>query len=421
MKMRVTALSAVVLCLLIGYSHSATIFREGREGDQRTDDIASPVLENQKPSKEILSELRQEAVVEAVEAVAEQKVVEAAEQVEQEVAPLQILRISEPVIVLAQKEVISEVKEDPLVAIVEPEIALRNTEIEPEVAVRNTQVVGEIASDLKNTPVQAVEEVAVPAAAVIVQEHVGEEIVAEEVASLITLKAVPVVKGAVVSEATSENGQAIEEVPVVADEAAPVVKNIPLEEEKPVAVIQTEPNAIVQPVEGSLRQNVVAEGEAPRPTFFQQAQQVLTNNPITQFIANNPLTNAIRGGTTPAPGSAPENDAAPASSTARPGLFAQLFNPSTTAAAAANTSASTTVAPGFIQTAFSNIQNALPQPPNILANFFSGNRETTTTPAAAAPEAERKPVLEDEASSNAIQQAKKKRIAIEQLNVENTE
>lgn len=450
--MRVIVLSAVVLCLLVGYSHTATI-REGREGETVADVEASPVLaviEEQKPvdaPEPIVSETRKvpEVVVEAVEPTVEEKTVEAIE----EVAPVQQQRIAEPVvavedpvaIVIAEKQLVSEIKAEPVVAIVEPEVAVRNTEPEqPDVAVRNGQIDEEIVSELKSTPVQAVEEVDVPSAVV------AEEPTKTEAEEAVAVKSVPVIEpepeqtqpqiAEVPAVAINAKNVATEDVaaevapidPVVAEpeEVVPAVKAVPVEQVAPVAEVaqvvvaapESEVTAEVQPVEGLERQNVVAEGEQPKPTFFQQAQQVLTNNPITQFIANNPIANAIRGGTTAAPGTA-EQEAPASSTTARPGIFAQLFNRDATTTAAPAVAADaqpTTIAPGFIQTAFSNIQNA---PSNIISNLqniFSGNRETTATPAAAAPAAvasvdQRKQEVEvDAPSSNAIDQSKKKRL-----------
>lgn len=469
--MRFAALSAVVLCLLVGYSQAATI-REGREGEPVEVDSAAvvAVIEDQKPIEaspvlEVVSELRREAepsVAEAIEAIVEQKVAEAvvaeqaAEQVE-ELVPLQQLRIVEPVIavqdpvaiVLAETELVSEIKAEPIVSIVEPEVAVRSTEIEPE-----------IVSELKAVPVQAVEEIAIPAAAVFTEEEPIKtetvEAAVEEVAPVIALKSIPLD----VEEEKVPAVQAVE--PVVAEaaaaapaapiapveapiEAAPetnnefakkliteevkpeeekqqeekqeeenIVKKLEVQEVEEVkiesAAVEAEISPEVQPVEGTMRQNS-GEVEASRPTFLQQAQQVLTNNPITQFIANNPIANAIRGGTTSAPGTAEE--AVPAApTTARPGLFAQLFNPSTAApvANAAPEAPASTAAPGFIQAALTNIQSALPQ--NI-QNIFNRNASTTAAPAtpAAAPAAPATiAAIADSPSSNAIDQAKKKRI-----------
>lgn len=403
-----TALTIFVLA--IGYAQCATI-RDGREGDAEiAAEVKQPVLEEVKDVV-VVSELRKEpqAAVETLEAVVEPKAEEAAP-VETEEVVIPVLRnVVEPVvsvqdpvaIVLAEKNEEVKAAEPVVVAIVEP-VAVRNAELETEVV-----------SELKAVPIQAVEEVPEPVEAASVAEP-------EEIAPIVALKSVPVEEPAVVvQEVVAPEVVAIVEEPQPVVPATKSVVVIP-EAQEEVAAVETEikPEE-VEPVEGTQRQNVVAEGETQRPTFFQQAQQVLTNNPITQFIQNNPLTNAIRGGTTSAPGAEDAAAAAAAPTTARPGLFAQLFNPST-AAPVANSAAEeapTTAAPGFIQTAFSNIQNALPQPPNILANIqniFSGNRTNATAPAAAAAaEPARKPEsasIADSPSSNTIDQAKKKRL-----------
>lgn len=430
-------ISAVVLCalvLFVGYSQAATI-REGREDEVvvQAVGLSAAAFEDQQPVVELkepavaVAELRKQAepVVEAVDPVVEQQqLVEeavAVAEIEQVVPllrnvvePLMTAIQEDPVaIVLAEKEIVSEVKavEPVVVAIVEPEIAIRSTELMTDVV-----------SELKAVPIQAVEEVAEPEAAIIPDEPVKAAVVEEE-SPVIALKSVPI------EEPVKVEAPVAVAAPVVAvaeekeqEAVIPAVKAIvqeAVEEAKPVevvaAVVETEVIPAVEPVEGTQRQNAV-EGEQ-RPTFLQQAQQVLTNNPITQFIQNNPLTNAIRGGTTSAPGSSDEAPAA--ATTARPGLFAQLFNPSTAAAAApvAEETAPSTAAPGLLQ----QIQNALPQP-NILANIqniFSGNRANATAPAApaapAASEPARKPenVVAEAPSSNAIDQAKKKRLDVE--------
>lgn len=394
----------LLLCLLVGFANSATIFRDGREV------VVEPAVLIESPIKEaVVSELRkeiEEPVIElekfeerlVEEVVKEEMVKEEMAKAEEEVVSEQLRTILEPAVevaepvavVLSEKEVVSNSNSEQIVAVVEPEV--------PIAAVRN-QEVESVVSELKSAPVIAVIEEEVPAPVV---DAVKLDIV-EEVPVVDSLRSVPIVEEPVEAvkaiepamEAVAEEKKAVvaeiipEEKKVVAEEE---VKEVVSEVKAEIPVMADE----VDPVEGTLRQNAV-EGDAPKPpTLLQQAQQVF--NPITQFIQNNPITNAIRGGSTVSPTA---NDDAP-TTTGRPGLFAQLFNPTTGSPALNSAEEPPKNPPNFIQNAISNIQSALPGPPAFIQNIFNGNRNNTAAKPPAAAEAAPAAVSE-EVASNVIQ------------------